>query len=267
MSARLVLGSTFVHVAVIALLLALTAARSSPPLAETPTPVVGPAGRTRLVFIPSQVPGGGGGGGGNRQPGPVRRAEAPGRDRVTVPAVPRAPQPLPATSPLPGVPAQTVMLDAVPLSSGTQFVAGLPSAEPSRPGGLGPGEGGGVGSGVGTGIGSGRGPGLGPGSDGGTGGGIYRAGAGVTDPRVLKQVRPSYTPAAMRARIQGFVELEVVVRTDGTPGAIRIVRSLDPGGLDVSAIEAVRQWRFAPGELGGIPVDVLVTVILTFHLS
>jgi TonB family protein len=163
---------------------------------------------------------------------------------------------LPATSPLPEVPAQTVILDAVPLSFGTQFVAGLPSAEPSRPGGLGPVKEA-ESAAAWEGIGSGPGTGLGPGTDGGTGGGVYRAGAGVTDPRLLKQVRPSYTPDAMRAKIQGFVELEVVVRADGTPGAIRIVRSLDPGGLDVSAIEAVRQW-FAPGELGGVPVDVLV---------
>ena len=267
MSARVALGSTLVHAAAIVLLLALTAARSSATRAESPPRVVGPVERTRLVFVPSQVPGGGGGGGGNRQPGPVRRAEAPSRDRVGINPVPRAARPLPAPSPLPEVAVQTAILDAAPMASGTQFLAGLPSATPSGLAGLGPGEGGGVGSGVGTGIGSGRGSGLGPGSGGGFGGGAYRVGGGVTAPRVLKQVRPSYTLDALRARIQGFVELEVVVRADGTPGPMRVVRSLDPGGLDVSAIDTVRQWRFAPGELGGVPVDVLVTVILTFQLS
>ena len=71
----------------------------------------------------------------------------------------------------------------------------------------------------------------------------------------------------MRGKLQGVVELEVVVQADGTPGGIRVVRSLDPGGLDNSAIEAVRQWRFAPGLAGGVPVDVLVTIILTFKIS
>ena len=75
-----------------------------------------------------------------------------------------------------------------------------------------------------------------------------------------------YTPEAMRAKIQGLVTLEVVVLRDGTPGDIRIVRSLDPGGLDRQAIAAVREWRFNPGRLNGVPVDVLVTIELSFRI-
>jgi hypothetical protein len=29
----------------------------------------------------------------------------------------------------------------------------------------------------------------------------------------------------------------------------------------------VRQWRFVPGQSDGTPVDVLVTIILTFKIS
>ena len=47
---------------------------------------------------------------------------------------------------------------------------------------------------------------------------------------------------------------------------IRVVRSLDPGGLDDEAIVAVKQWRFEPGRLAGKPVDVMVTIMLDFWI-
>src|SRR5688572_610931 len=42
--------------------------------------------------------------------------------------------------------------------------------------------------------------------------GVFRPGGGVTAPKVTKQVRVSYTPDALRARVQGGVVLEAVVR-------------------------------------------------------
>jgi TonB family protein len=107
---------------------------------------------------------------------------------------------------------------------------------------------------------------MGPGAGGGIGGGIYRPGGSVTTPTVIREIRPTYTPEAMRAKVQGLVVLDVVVQRDGTPGDIRIVRSLDPGGLDGQAILAVRGWRFNPGRLNGAPVDVLVTIELMFRI-
>jgi periplasmic protein TonB len=130
----------------------------------------------------------------------------------------------------------------------------------------GPGAGGGVGTGSGTGIGSGRGPGLGAGSGGGTGGGIYRPGGAVSAPRLIKEVKPKYTPEALRDRIQGTVVLEAVVSGDGCATRIQVVRSLDVGGLDEEAVAAVAQWRFEPGRLAGAPVDVLVVIMLDFSL-
>lgn len=225
--------------------------------AADPTPL-------RFVFLPKSGPGGGGGGGGNRQRAPIPRAQAKGRDALTLPvARPIAPaaQPVDATPQV-----QAVTLDAIPLASGPTTQVGLPDGLLTAGTSQGPGSGGGVGDGIGTGIGSGRGPGMGPGAGGGIGGGIYRPGGGVTTPTVIREVRPTYTPEAMRAKIQGLVVLDVVVQRDGTPGEIRIVRSLDPGGLDRQALVAVRGWRFNPGRLDGVPVDVLVTIELMFRV-
>jgi len=222
----------------------------------------------RVVFVATNpntpIGGHGGGGGGNRQPGPIRRAQGIGSDAMTL----RVAKPVETTStPVDRVSLPGVLLDAKPLASGSFDQIGLPFG--GEPDGVstGPGAGGGVGAGNGTGIGSGNGPGIGPGSGGGAGGGIYRPGGGVLPPRVIRQVKPTYTSAALLEKIQGTVVMELVVARDGRPTQIRVVRSLDPSGLDGQAILAVSQWRFEPGRLAGNPVDVLVTVAMDFWIQ
>jgi TonB family protein len=161
-----------------------------------------------------------------------------------------------------------VVLDAIPLASGTAFQIGLPDGPPSLTLSQGPGFGGGVGNGIGTGIGSGTGPGWGSGSGGGFGGGAYRVGVGggVVPPALLREVKPKYTPEALMRKIQGTVVLDVVVDREGTPVRIRVTRSLD-AGLDEEAMVAVREWRFKPGRVGNTPVDVLVSIWLDFRIN
>jgi TonB family protein len=158
------------------------------------------------------------------------------------------------------------VLEAKPLASGLFEQIGLPTGGVISGTSTGPGSGGGVGTGSGTGMGSGRGPGFGPGSGGGTGGGIYRAGGAVSAPRLIKEVKPKYRSEALLDRIQGTVVLETIVTDDGCASQIRIVRSLDAGGLDEEAVAAVAQWRFEPGRLGATPVAVLVTIEIDFFI-
>ena len=224
---------------------------------------------SHIVFLAPELPRAGGGGGGNRQPGPVRRAQGVGTDPVTlrvrpVPAAPVTTAATPTVEDVPPIP--SIVLDAKPLASGLFDQTGVPTGGVMSTTSTGPGSGGGVGTGNGTGIGSGRGPGIGPGSGGGTGGGVYHAGGAVSAPRLIKEVKPRYTSDALRNRIQGTVVLEAVVTRDGCTSQIRVVRSLDAGGLDEEAVAALAQWQFAPGRLGAAPVDVLVTVLLDFWI-
>src|SRR4029079_1899696 len=129
----------------------------------------------------------------------------------------------------------------------------------------GPGAGGGAGSGKGTGLGEGDGSGIGPGSGGGTGGGPYRPGSGIEPPRLLKEVKADYTEDARRRGLAGDVVLEIVVRRDGSVGDVRVLQGL-AGGLNERAAQAVRQWRFAPAQRQGVPVDVIVEVAVEFKL-
>jgi TonB family protein len=217
----------------------------------------------RMVFLRAPGPGGGGGGGGNRQSAPPSRARNIGSDRMTLP-VARAQRVAP--EPVETAPEQRVALDAVPLMSGTTYTMGTPEAAPSLAFSQGPGLGGGVGSGIGSGIGPGRGAGVGEGSGGGFGGGVYRVGNGVTAPTLRSQVRPAYTADAMQRKIQGTVVLEMIVDREGVPSDVRVVRSLDARGLDEEAIRAAKEWRFNPGRLGETPVDVLVVIVIDFHI-
>jgi len=98
--------------------------------------------------------------------------------------------------------------------------------------------------------------------------GVFRPGAGVTHPRLIKEVRPHYRSEAMKAAVQGIVGMEAVVEADGTIGKVRVVRSLDKKyGMDEEAVEALEKWRFAPGKRGGDPVPVLIEVEMTFAVD
>lgn len=219
-----------------------------------------------IVWLAVPGPGGGGGGGGNKAPEPPRKAELPGKDKITVP-VEKAPTPKPEP-PKPEPPPAELLIPAKTTASAETTLPGViaPSA-PAVSESQGAGTGGGAGTGSGQGIGQGTGSGLGAGTGGGTGGGAYRPGAGITLPVVLKEVKPAYTADAMRAKVQGSVWLECIVMPDGSVGEVKVTRSLDPiFGLDQEAIKAAKMWRFRPGMRQGEPVPVIITIELTFTL-
>src|SRR5215218_9981128 len=139
-----------------------------------PAPTVAPREvmPSDIIWLNSPGPGGGGGGGGNRSPDPPKKAELPGKDKITVPV---AKPPTLAPEPPKEVPKPEAQLNipAVNTNSGVTEMPGALTGLPALPS-QGSGVGGGAGTGTGTGIGSGSGSGLGVGSGGGTGGGFYR---------------------------------------------------------------------------------------------
>ncbi len=219
----------------------------------------------QIVFIargPLEISEAGGGGGGNHQPAPIRHAQGIGADAITL-RIARAESATLAGADV--APSTPVVLDAQPLASGLFEQIGLPVGGVAYGTSTGTGSGDGVGTGAGTGIGSGLGPGLGPGAGGGIGGGFYRPGGAVSAPRVIAEVKPTYTDRAALRKVQGTVVLDVVVTHEGRPSQIRIVQSLDED-LDQQAVNAAAQWRFDPGRLAGRPVDVLVTIMFDFSV-
>jgi len=242
----------------------------------------------RMVFLVTPGPGGGGGGGGMRAPLPAPRIErrGPVRPRLSVPVVKpepvvttarkveEPPKPTPAVAPIEPkpverqpdpLPSRTLVAPVVETAANTRDREGVIENPRGTADSQGTGIGGGAGSGQGTGNGEGRGSGIGDGSGGGTGGGPYRPGSGIEPPRLLHEVKAEYTEDARRRGLTGDVELEIVVRRDGSVGDVRVLRSLG-AGLEQKAIAAVRQWRFTPARRKGEAVDVIVEVAVEFTL-
>jgi len=94
---------------------------------------------------------------------------------------------------------------------------------------------------------------------------IYKAGNGVAAPRVIHMTGAEFSEEARRKKVQGVVVLSMIVTADGTATDIKVVRPLG-SGLDEKAIEAVKQWTFAPGTKDGTPVAVRLAVEIDFHL-
>ena len=91
-----------------------------------------------------------------------------------------------------------------------------------------------------------------------------RVGPGVTRPRLLLKIEPTYSPEAHANRIQGTVILQLVVNEQGRAADISLISPLG-FGLDERAQEAVAKWEFAPGMKAGRPVKVLATVEVNFR--
>ena len=190
-----------------------------------------------------------GGGGGGRPKTAAPRAEVPKPKPVVLPfpdPTPDAPEPLyqPVTESAPQIVAQV----------GNDFSIGEATGPAGSAGLGGSGRGGGLGDGTGRGTGS------------GIGDGVYGLGGGVKPPVAIYQPLPLYTEDARRARVEGIVLLQAIIRKDGSVDSFRVIRGLGYG-LDESAINTIAtKWRFKPGTLSGQPVDVQANIEVTFRL-
>jgi TonB family protein len=91
-----------------------------------------------------------------------------------------------------------------------------------------------------------------------------RIGGNIREPRKVHHVGPTYPEPARAAGISGVVILEATIDPEGIPVGLKILRSIPD--LDQAAINAVRQWRYQPTLLNGVPVAVLMTVTVNFTL-
>jgi len=230
------LGSTAVHVLIVALIIAGTLWVKSRIEAPKPTAVMTLIRPDDVpVLPPSKTKVGGGGGGGDRDKLQAVKGKLPklAMEQFTPPAVVvRNEHPKLAIEPTVVVPPQIKMASSMPNIGDP--MSHLPSGPPSN----GTGSGSGIGSGSGGGVGVGVGPGVGDGRGGGVGGGVFRVGGGVSAPKATFSPDPEYSEEA---------------RTLGL-------------GLDEKAIEAVKNWKFEPAMKDGKPVAVQINVEVDFRL-
>jgi TonB family protein len=104
--------------------------------------------------------------------------------------------------------------------------------------------------------------------------GIYKPGNGVLPPRIIKRVFPETSTSTRNQRLNGIVALSLVVDPQGDPHDVHILRpmadvvdsSQRAAALDMdrAALEAVKQYKFEPATLKGVPVPVHVNVEVRF---
>ncbi|HEX9493540.1 MAG TPA: energy transducer TonB, partial [Thermoanaerobaculia bacterium] len=100
----------------------------------------------------------------------------------------------------------------------------------------------------------------------GTGDKPVRVGGDVQAPVAINRIEPQYTELARKARIEGVVIIEAIIDRNGSVTDARVLKPL-PLGLDQSALEAVKRWKFKPGTLNGQPVPVIYNLTVIFRLQ
>jgi TonB family protein len=93
-----------------------------------------------------------------------------------------------------------------------------------------------------------------------------RVGGNVRAVRLLSQARPEYPEQARRDGLEGTVFLQAVIGTEGQLLGIRRIGG-PPPALAEAAEAALRQWRYEPALLNGMPVEVVTTVEIDFRLQ
>lgn len=81
----------------------------------------------------------------------------------------------------------------------------------------------------------------------------------------IVRVEPIYPAMARQMRISGTVEITGVIGIDGHMREVRVVRGHPL--LVNAALDAVRQWIYAPTTLNGEPVEVIAPITVTFRLN
>jgi TonB family protein len=94
-----------------------------------------------------------------------------------------------------------------------------------------------------------------------------RVGGNIRAPRKQHDVRPVYPETMRDAGREGVVPIEAIIGRDGSVLTVRVLSAQVHPDFAIAAVDAVRQWRFAPTLLNGVPVEVVMTVSVQFSLE
>ncbi len=94
---------------------------------------------------------------------------------------------------------------------------------------------------------------------------MIRIGGNVQQANLVSQTTPVYPPQAKQDRVQGTVQLQVVIDIEGHVAEVSVLAG--PDALVASAVEAVKQWVYRPTLLNGEPVKVQTTVDVRYTLA
>jgi len=88
---------------------------------------------------------------------------------------------------------------------------------------------------------------------------------GISAGLLIKRVQPVYPLEARSAHIQGSVRMSAVINRNGDIADLEVLDG--PIELVVSAVNAVRKWKYRPYLLKGEPVAVRTQIVVNYVLS
>ena len=89
-----------------------------------------------------------------------------------------------------------------------------------------------------------------------------RVGGTIAAPQRTYDVQAVYPADALEKRIEGVSVIEVIIDCTGAVSTANVLRGVPM--LNEAALHAVRQWRYRPTLLNGVPVPVIMTVTVSF---
>jgi TonB family protein len=94
--------------------------------------------------------------------------------------------------------------------------------------------------------------------------GLVNVSSGVMAANLVSGPKPSYPTLANLTRTQGNVVMQAVISKDGTVEELHVIKGHRL--LRGAAKNAVRNWRYRPYKIDGVPVEVATTVSVDFSL-
>jgi len=92
-----------------------------------------------------------------------------------------------------------------------------------------------------------------------------RTGGDIHPPLKVRHVVPVYPDIARSARVQGDVVLDCTISNEGRVVDVKVLSGHPL--LQGAAVDAVRQWRYRPTLLNGVPIAVVMTVTVHFTID
>jgi TonB family protein len=94
-----------------------------------------------------------------------------------------------------------------------------------------------------------------------------RVGGNIRVPKKLVDVKPMYPESMRAAGREATVKIDAVIDKTGSVSFARVLNADIHPDFAVAAVDAVRQWKFSPTMLNGVPVDVAMVVSVAFSLG
>lgn len=94
---------------------------------------------------------------------------------------------------------------------------------------------------------------------------VYEIGPEIQPPKLVHVVEPEFDPKSEEAFNSGVVKMQIVITNDGAVKDPKVLSGINER-QDGKAMEAVKKWIFKPATRSGKPVNVRVSVEVSFHL-